>query len=356
LPVLIPNQFVINSHPFSESLIHWYSAAKRDLPWRKTRDPYIVWVSEIILQQTRVEQGTPYFERFISAFQTVKQLADAREDRVLSLWQGLGYYSRARNMQAAARQVMADFGGIFPSTYSDILTLKGIGPYTAAAISSICFDEPRPVVDGNVFRAASRVFGISADISKASSRAIFVDTLLSVFDENHPGTFNQAIMELGATICQPAPNCLECPVQSFCYAYEHKLTRELPVKGKKLQVKNRFLHYLVVTSGGEILMKKRGAKDIWQGLYDFPVLEGAENGAEWIEKGTLVSKTYLHLLSHQKLHVRFYRLNVSQKELKEYARTYNAKPYSIKQILTLPKPTLVVNYLKDASLADAEKE
>jgi len=347
LPVLIPNQFVINSHPFAESLIHWYSGAKRDLPWRKTRDPYMVWVSEIILQQTRVEQGLPYFRRFVAAFPTVQQLADAREDHVLAIWQGLGYYSRARNMQAAARQVMTDFAGKFPTTYSDILRLKGVGPYTAAAIASICFHEPHPVVDGNVFRAASRLFGIRADISKASSRAVFVDTLLSVIDEKQPGTFNQAMMELGSAICQPTPKCTECPVLAFCYAFEKKMTHKLPVKGKKLKIKERHLHYLVLTDNTRVLMRKREGKDIWLGIYDFPNVEADEIESVWLDKSTHISDTYIHLLSHQKLHVRFYQVPTSAAKLKEFARTYQAKSYSLKQILTLPKPILVANYVND---------
>jgi A/G-specific adenine glycosylase len=348
LPELIPNQFAINSHPFSESLIHWYSGAKRDLPWRKTRDPYIVWVSEIILQQTRVEQGLPYFERFVEAFPSISHLAGAKEDKVLSLWQGLGYYSRARNMQAAAKQVMNDFRGIFPTTYSEILKLKGIGPYTAAAIASICFDESTPVVDGNVFRAAARVFGINEDISKSGTRTVFEKTLQEVIPQDQPGTFNQAMMELGATICTPTPKCDTCPVQPFCFAFAHKQADVLPVKGKKLKVRERHIRYLVIHSGDQVLLKKRESKDIWQGLYDFPEL--VENAIE--QARAKVSRQFIHLLSHQKLHVRFYEVEVSVSELHQYARRLHAKPYSLKQMLTLPKPILVVNYLMETSFAD----
>jgi A/G-specific adenine glycosylase len=323
--------------------------AKRELPWRKTRDPHTIWVSEIILQQTRVEQGTPYFERFIEAFPNIASLANAPEDHVLALWQGLGYYSRARNMQAAARQVMDDYAGEFPTNYEDILKLKGIGPYTAAAISSICFDEPEPVVDGNVFRAASRIFGIHDDISKESTRKIFVSTLKAIIPSDQPGTFNQAMMELGATICKPSPICGDCPVREFCQAIKSKTINQLPVKGKKTKVRDRYLNYLVYQSGGKVLMKKREGKDIWHGLYDFPLIEGKEIEKKTIASSKTVSSEYIHILSHQRLHARFYLFEPKPEEMTQLARTYDAKPYSLKQVLTLPKPKLVVNYLDDTS-------
>lgn len=303
-----------------------------------------------------MEQGLPYFHRFIAAFPTLHHLANAREDRVLSVWQGLGYYSRARNMQAAAKQVVTDFGGIFPKNYADILRLKGVGPYTAAAIASICFDEPRPVVDGNVFRAASRLFGIRADIMKVGSRNAFVQALELVIDPKQPGTFNQAMMELGSAICQPTPKCIECPVQAFCFAFEKQETANLPVKGKKLKVKERHIHYLVLSDGARVLMHKRETKDIWRGLYDFPTIESAEVESLWREKSVHISNTYIHLLSHQKLHVTFYRVVVNGADLKEFARTYRAKSYSIKQILTLPKPILVANYIADVFVSDRHVE
>lgn len=321
--------------------------AKRELPWRQTRDPYTIWVSEIILQQTRVEQGTPYFERFIAAFPNIKSLANAPEDKVLAFWQGLGYYSRARNMQAAAKQIMTNYSGQFPSAYEDILKLKGIGPYTAAAISSICFNEAEPVVDGNVFRAASRIFGIHEDISKGSTRKLFVSTLKEVIPADQPGNFNQALMELGATICKPSPNCPACPVRDHCYAFGKKVTGELPVKGKKTKVRDRYLNYLVYQSEGKVLMKKRDGKDIWQGLYDFPLIEGEQIDKEDIESSKTVSSDYIHILSHQRLHARFFLFEPNEEEMKVLARTYDAKPYSLKQMLTLPKPKLVVNYLDD---------
>ena len=321
--------------------------AKRELPWRQTRDPYTIWVSEIILQQTRVEQGTPYFERFIEAFPNAESLANAPEDKVLALWQGLGYYSRARNMQAAAKEIMANYDGRFPQTYEEILKLKGIGPYTAAAISSICYDQPEPVVDGNVFRAASRIFGIHEDISKGSTRKLFVSTLKEIIPSDLPGTFNQAMMELGATICKPSPNCADCPVRDHCYAFGKKITDQLPVKGKKTKVRDRYLNYLVYQSAGKVLMKKRDEKDIWYGLYDFPMIEGKEVDIENLETKKNVSADYIHILSHQRLHARFFLFEPDEDEMADLARTYNAKPYSLKQMLTLPKPKLVVNYLED---------
>jgi A/G-specific adenine glycosylase len=323
--------------------------AKRELPWRKTQDPYTIWVSEIILQQTRVEQGMPYFERFMEAFPDIASLANAPENHVLALWQGLGYYSRARNMQGAARQVVNDFNGHFPSTYEEILKLKGVGPYTAAAIASICFEEPEPVVDGNVFRAASRIFAISEDTSKASTRKVFVSALKEIIPKDQPGTFNQAVMELGATICKPSPNCGECPVREYCIGFRDKVIHQLPVKGKKTKVRDRFLNYLVYQCGETVLMKKREEKDIWQGLYDFPLVEDGVD-EEVISASTCISDEYIHLLSHQRLHAKFFLFETNEAELVDLARRHNAKPYSLKQVLTLPKPKLVVNYLNDTPI------
>lgn len=345
MPALIPNQFTINSlrqHPVTESLMHWYSVAKRDLPWRQTKDPYTVWVSEVILQQTRVEQGTPYFHRFMEAFPTVRHLAGAPEDHVLALWQGLGYYSRARNMQKAAKQVMDEFNGKFPVSYAQLRTLKGVGPYTAAAIASICFDEREPVVDGNVFRAASRIFGIEADISKASSRKIFTEVLKEVMPASGAGEFNQAMMELGATVCKPRPECPQCPVREHCFALAHKTVDRLPVNGKKTKVKDRYLNYLLFTDGERIVMKKREGKDIWQGLYDFPQTSRQED----VPTPSRSSVEIRHLLSHQRLHLRFYWIECNAEKLSSEALACGGGVFSMKQILNLPKPKPIVAYLK----------
>lgn len=338
--LLISKQINTNSHPIAQALIHWYSGAKRDLPWRRTKDPYTVWVSEIILQQTRVDQGLPYFERFIDAFPDIRQLASAPENDVLAIWQGLGYYSRARNMHAAAKFVVDELGGNFPENYADILKLKGVGPYTAAAIASICFDEPEPVVDGNVFRVASRLFGIESDISLGKSRADFVNTLKEVIDHGNPGDFNQAIMEYGATVCKPAPNCEICVFQKECYARANDKINALPVKSKKLKVKERAITYLVVTNADQLLMKKRDGKDIWKGLYDFP--ETSDNSLE-------LSEPIIHSLSHQRLSVRFHQQEVSEKEFSKLATSLQAEAFSLKQVLNLPKPKVIADYIRKQS-------
>ncbi len=239
-------------------------------------------------------------------------------------------------MHITAKFVAFELDGQFPSTYSSILKLKGIGSYTAAAISSICFAEPEPVVDGNVFRVASRLFGIKADISQSSSRKIFVDVLKGLIPAHDPGTFNQAMMEYGATVCKPSPDCEGCVLREGCFAFNKKRIQDFPVKTKKLKVKNRDLNYLVISCQDQILLKKRGPKDIWQGMYDFP---------ETNESTISFSEPIVHLLSHQRLSVRFCERNVSESEFSALARTLNAEPFSIKQILTLPKPKVIVDYI-----------
>lgn len=336
---------MINSHPITKSLSHWYSGAKRDLPWRKTKDPYAIWISEIILQQTRVEQGLPYFEKFMESFPTVKSLAKATEDDVLANWQGLGYYSRARNLHATAKFIVSERKEQFPKTYGELLKLKGIGPYTAAAISSICFDKAEPVVDGNVFRVVSRLFGITKDISKTSTRRVFVDLLKELIPSDQPGEFNQAIMEHGATVCKPRPSCDLCTLCEFCYAFKKDIVSDLPVKKKKIKVRNRVLIYAVFENDGILLMKKRTQKDIWQGLYDFPLIETDE-----FKIGNQIPVTtgpIVHLLSHQKLHIRFLHFsNLSEKEFDQLSRSYECEGFSVKQTLSLPKPKIIVDYLR----------
>ncbi|MCP4458929.1 MAG: A/G-specific adenine glycosylase [Cytophagales bacterium] len=329
----------------AKSLIHWYSGAKRDLPWRKTKDPYIIWISEIILQQTRVDQGLPYFERFIKSFPTLRSLAEASEDSVLASWQGLGYYSRARNLHATAKHVASELHAKFPETYNGLIKLKGIGPYTAAAISSICFNQPKPVVDGNVFRVASRLFGITDDISKSSTRKIFSDVLNEIIPPDQPGEFNQAIMEHGATICKPRPDCDQCMLREYCDTFKNGSPLNFPVKTKKNKVTDRKITYMVVERNGSLLMKKRVGKDIWEGLYDFPLAESTEIRIE--KRLPTITGPVVHLLSHQKLHVLFlYFSNLTSKEFDLIARSLDCEAFSIKQILTLPKPKIIVDYLR----------
>lgn len=314
---------------FSKSILNWYHKNKRDLPWRHTREPYKIWLSEIIMQQTRVEQGLPYYEKFVEHFPSVKALAKAPEATVMKLWQGLGYYSRARNLHAAAKDIQKRFDGKFPKTYEEILSLKGIGEYTAAAIASFAYDLPYPVVDGNVFRILSRYFGISEPIEKPTTKKQFTTLAGELMTGFPPHDFNQAIMEFGARQCKPVnPDCGVCPLRESCFAYSNGVISELPVKEKKTKVRNRYFHYLVISSEKHFYIRKRGAKDIWEGLHDFPLIETAKAikpekliaSADWkkmISSKAIVetiSSEYKHLLSHQHIYTRFY--HITEKSLK----------------------------------------
>lgn len=308
----------------SEKLINWYQANKRDLPWRNTNDPYKIWLSEIILQQTRVEQGLPYYLHFISTYADVSALANAPEDQVMRSWQGLGYYSRARNLHFAAKQIVNDYQKEFPNTYNEILKLKGIGEYTAAAIASFAFKEAKPVLDGNVFRFCARYFGLYHPIDDAKSKKIFYDVLNEIIDHQSPDIFNQAIMEFGAMQCKPAnPNCAQCIFSDSCYAYKENKVSELPVKIKKLKRRARYFNYLIIETQNKLKpIQKRTAKDIWQHLYEFPIIETEQslaepdflrytetknllsNNAVLIEKSTEIK----HVLSHQDIFARFWKI------------------------------------------------
>jgi len=311
---------------FSDILSQWYAINKRDLPWRSTLNPYYIWLSEIILQQTRVDQGLPYYLKFIDAFPAVADLANADEDLVLKLWQGLGYYSRARNLQFSAKLILSEFGGNFPDNHADILKLKGVGPYTAAAISSFSFGLPFAVLDGNVIRVLSRVFGIQTPFDTTKGKKQFQKLAQELLDKKNPAEYNQAIMEFGALQCVPkSPRCNDCPIANDCIAFNTNTVSLLPVKSKKLKVKSRFLHFLVVNKNNEVLIGKRKS-GIWQGLYEFPFLEFDENLNEksvlksplWINffKNSVnqissISEEYIHKLSHQKIHAKFWEIDVN---------------------------------------------
>ncbi len=260
---------------FQTQLLAWFAHNHRPLPWKGERDPYLIWLSEIILQQTTVQQGLPYFERFCERYPSVKDLAAAPDDDVMKLWEGLGYYSRARNLLATARHIAFELNGLFPTTYNDILTLKGVGPYTAAAIASFAFGEAKAVVDGNVFRVLSRVFGIDTPIDSTEGKHIFNKLAAEVLDEKRPADFNQAIMDFGATHCTPSrPKCgADCAMQAFCSAFTDGNVDNLPVKSKKLTKRERFFNYLILNDGTSIYIRKRTEKDIWQDLYEFPLVE-----------------------------------------------------------------------------------
>ncbi|WP_066632799.1 A/G-specific adenine glycosylase [Labilibacter marinus] len=260
---------------FSSDLILWYKDHKRDLPWRETTEVYCIWVSEIILQQTRVNQGLSYYYNFLENFPTVHKLANATEDEVLKCWQGLGYYSRARNMHAAAKFVSEQLKGVFPTSYDGLLQLKGVGTYTAAAISSICFNEQKTVVDGNVFRVLTRIYGIETAINTANGKKEVEELAQSLNDGDSYGDFNQAIMEFGALHCTPKlPKCDTCIFAQSCWALKNSKVDVLPIKEKTLKIKKRYLTYLFVKDKeGNTIIQRRNENDIWKGLYQFPLLE-----------------------------------------------------------------------------------
>ena len=302
---------------FSNIILYWYNKNQRDFPWRKSKDAYKVWLSEIILQQTQTSQGLSYFSNIINTFPTLKDLAEASEEQILKLWQGLGYYSRARNLHYTAKYIQNNFNGVFPDDYNSLLKLKGIGPYTAAAISSICFNEKRAAVDGNVYRILARVFDINIAINSTEGIKTFQELADSLISETNPGDYNQSMMDLGASICTPKnPKCNECPLKLICRAYYNNTINNLPVKIKKAKIKHRYFHYLCIEYNGNFLMKKRITKDIWRNLYDFPLIEGEgickENDLDYkslfnsiLENEIVIVKTkhYEHQLTHQKLNI-----------------------------------------------------
>lgn len=343
---------------FQNELINWYLINKRDLPWRHTKDAYTIWLSEIILQQTRVEQGLPYFVKFLDRFPSVSDFAAANEAVVLKLWQGLGYYSRGRNMHATAQFVVKNYNGKFPTLHDDLLKLKGIGEYTAAAISSFSVGEARAVVDGNVFRVLARYFGINTAINAPAGKKQFFSLANELLLKSDPALYNQAIMEFGAIQCKPkSPNCSICPLNQSCFALKHQIVNVLPVKLKKAAQKHRFFNYFVCTTDDEILVKERQAGDIWQHLYDFPLIEtSAQIGlsdVKFIDEisttfGSTVSCTLLsskrHLLTHQIIHIQFFDLKnyigkfIQQKEL-------NWVTFS--KLDELPQPKVIHDFLSE---------
>ena len=340
---------------FSKKLILWYLAHKRDLPWRTTAIPYYIWLSEIILQQTRVEQGLPYYKSFVSKYPTVKKLANAAEQEVLKLWQGLGYYSRARNLHATAKYVSNELNGIFPTSYRELIKLKGVGDYTASAIASICFNEATAVVDGNVYRALARYFGIATPINSSLGIKEFKNLAQQLIDVDKPGNHNQALMEFGARQCKPQnPNCDVCIFNDSCVALQQKKISELPVKLKKTKVKNIYFNYIVLISENKnTFLQKRIGKGIWQNLYEFPLIE-TKKDFEIEELNSLrvfqdISKKFeinslvlynevpiLHKLSHRNIYTRFWIAETSKN---------NYKAISIGQIETYPVPKLIGNFI-----------
>ena len=344
---------------FSNRLIKWYLEHKRDLPWRETQDPYPIWLSEIMLQQTRVAQGLPYFLSFTTTFPTVFDLANAPEEQVLKLWQGLGYYSRARNLHKTAQIIAFEMNGVFPDNFSDLLKLKGIGDYTAAAISSFAFNLPYSVVDGNVYRILSRFAGISTPIDSTEGKKEFSLLAQQLLSKHSPQLYNQAIMEFGSLQCKPAkPNCLVCPLSNSCFAYENNKVDVLPVKTKSIKIRKRYFHYLVIRDGNEFYIKKRKSKDIWIGLHDFPMIETKQSteieeltkSAEWrnqlgkskhrLEK---VTNEYKHILSHQHIHAKFYEIKTDLKKFNEAGKEW--KKVNKESVNDYAVPRLIEDYL-----------
>ncbi len=350
---------------FSRKLLPWYRDHHRPLPWRGTSDPYRVWLSEVILQQTRVDQGRAYWERFVERWPTVKALAAANEDEVLKLWQGLGYYSRARNLLVAAGQVMREHGGRFPQKHADLLKLKGVGDYTASAIASICFHEPDAVVDGNVFRVLARVFGIDTPIDYTEGRKLFRVLAQELIDPEHPGDHNQAVMELGATICTPRNYaCMLCPLQTMCIAFATGRIDELPVKEGVAKTRDRFFNYLHIPVGSGLYMQQRTGKDIWTGLFELPLIESATpltnlglmrelertRGSGWkiLSKGEAIK----HVLSHQIIRAVFWEV-VPPKSFKAPAE-WKSVPTSNLHDLAVPR--LIERWLATHKLGPAKQD
>ena len=298
---------------FTQTLLKWYKINKRDLPFRDTHDAYRIWLSEIIFQQTRIAQGLAYYEKFAKRFPTPLALAKAKEDEVLKLWQGLGYYSRARNLHAAAKSMM---NGKFPTTYDGVRALKGVGDYTAAAICSMAYNMPYAVVDGNVYRVLSRVFGVQTPIDTTEGKKEFTALAQKLLDKKFPGDFNQAVMDFGAMVCTPqTPRCKACPLAQKCMARRENCVDKLPVKAQKTKVSERFFHYIYVEQGAFTWLHKRGAGDIWQNLYEIPLVETAKGGVltkkpAWCghAKLTPVGGPIKHVLSHRIIWAQLYRV------------------------------------------------
>ncbi len=337
----------------SNQIIDWYLQYKRDLPWRNTKDAYTIWISEIMLQQTRVATATDYFNRFLNQFPTVSDLAMADEREVLKLWQGLGYYSRARNLHATAKIIHTDYNGVFPNTYKDILKLKGIGTYTAAAISSFAFNLPYAALDGNVFRVLSRVYSIDKPIDTGEGKKFFQELATETMGNARPEIYNQAIIEFGALQCTPrTPNCETCPIQANCLAFGNGQIDQLPLKSKQIKTKNRYFYYLFLSCENRFIIEKREGKDIWKNMYQYPLIESdkaistkkllqTSKWKELFENKELVIQSIcenvVHKLSHQNLHTTIIHINTDIDQLKEI-KPYQIIDYSEIENYPFPKP------------------
>lgn len=344
-------------------LIYWYVENKRDLPWRNTHDPYFIWLSEVILQQTRVNQGMSYYFKFIENFPTVFDLAGADEQTVLKTWQGLGYYSRARNLHYTAKKIAYTYEGKFPQSKKELENLKGVGAYTAAAIASFCFNEPVAVVDGNVSRVLARIFEVSTPVNSTKGHKIIEQMANELIKGVDSAQFNQAVMELGALVCVPKnPKCSLCPVVSYCGAYKNNNVKDFPVKNALKKPKSRYFTYLIIVNEDKILLRKREGKDIWKNMYDFPCIENdTEKENDEIIKQIMqydvladtafeimdISKTFLHQLTHQSLYARFYYLKTEGINGQLPKNVFWTKK---NEINNYPLPRLIDKYLKNSFL------
>lgn len=343
---------------FKTLLSTWYAKNARSLPWRETSDPYRIWVSEIILQQTRVAQGMAYYHKFISKFPSVKHLANAHEDEVLKVWQGLGYYTRARNLLAAAKYIENELNGKIPNTYEELLRLKGVGEYSAGAIASFAFKQPVPAIDGNVYRIIARIFGVFDSPYTSSGKAAFRELVEELMSKSAPDEFNQALLDFGALQCVPrSPDCSPCPFNHYCYAYKNNVIDALPVKAKKIKTRDRYFTYLLIRYGDYTFISKRKSKDIWRSLYEFPLIETKKpltakklhENDEWnllfaFSDPEIVysSPTVKHLLSHQVIMAQFVIVNITRdaKNLSDRFKKVHTNSIDLYTI-----PTLIDNFL-----------
>lgn len=348
------------NHPVADIIVLWYDMNKRSLPWRETRDPYLIWLSEVILQQTRVIQGMDYYLRFASTYPDVFRLAEASETTVLKHWQGLGYYSRARNLHKTAKIIVEKFKGIFPGTSAGLMKLPGIGKYTAAAIASIAFNENIPAVDGNVIRVISRLYGIKENALSGAGYQLIFNVMVDLMQGHSPGTFNQAVMEFGALQCLPlSPDCPGCPVRDHCFAFSHQKVDELPVRSPKTEVSVRYFNYLVITvkknGRNYILLNRRSGRDIWHNLYDFPSVDnnrvlnagelaGSQDaihllGSDWVVHHE--TEPITHLLTHRRIIARFFSIRAHS----ETPAMKNYHAVMVSDLKKYPLPKLIDNYI-----------
>ena len=343
------NAFFPLMKDFSLLTANWYRLNKRKLPWRKTKDPYKIWLSEIILQQTRIEQGTGYYIKFIQHYPTVKDLAEADEIDILNDWQGLGYYSRARNLHYSAKYIVKELGGIFPTTFDDIIKLKGVGKYTAAAVSSFAFGEEKAVVDGNVYRLLSRLYNLHSPIDSGLGQKEFQQIADDLIIGTDPAIHNQAMMEIGSLICSPQPKCNDCPVSHYCLAFQEGTIQDLPIKTKKNKIRKRYFHFLIYSEDEKTILERRNEKDIWQNMYQFPLFESSTREDTIpidLSRRSHYSEPIKHILSHQHIYATFHHIEGLPNIIKD-----NWTIIKRKNIQDFPLPRVIDRYLEKTSNA-----